>query len=109
MVWGQPALYILQSRKMCAYCNMRTTIDLPDALYRRAKLVALERRTTLKALVASGLEKELGITSVDERKRLTQAPIRLAEDSPLYQSPMIDDSCNNQEEADKLNEVYRRR
>ncbi len=88
---------------------MRTTLDLPDTLYRRAKLVALERRTTLKALIASGLEKELGITSSDKTKRLKQAPVRLAEDSPLYHSPIIDPSTSEEDEARKLNEVYRRR
>ena len=88
---------------------MRTTLDLPDALFRRAKLVALERRTTLKALITSGLEKELGISSTDKAKRLTRAPIRLAEDSPLYQSPLIDESKTDEEEAAQLNEVYRRR
>jgi hypothetical protein len=33
---------------------MKTTLDLPDALLRRAKRKALETNTTLKALVISG-------------------------------------------------------
>jgi hypothetical protein len=35
---------------------MKTTIDLPDDVFYRAKLVAAQRRTTLKALFISGLE-----------------------------------------------------
>lgn len=38
---------------------MKTTLDLPDALLRRAKRKALESNTTLKALVISGLKREL--------------------------------------------------
>ena len=33
----------------------KTTIDLPDDLLHRAKIVAAERRTTLKELVVAGL------------------------------------------------------
>ena len=38
---------------------MRTTIDLPDALYRRAKIRAAERGTTLRALLVDSLEVHL--------------------------------------------------
>ncbi len=38
---------------------MKTTLDLPDTLLRRAKRKALETNTTLKALVISGLRREL--------------------------------------------------
>ncbi|MBI3247535.1 MAG: hypothetical protein HYZ50_13615 [Deltaproteobacteria bacterium] len=38
---------------------MRTTIDIPEPLYRKAKLRAVERRTSLKALVLKALEQEL--------------------------------------------------
>jgi len=38
---------------------MKTTIDLPDALYRRARIAAAERSTTLRALVIEALEGEL--------------------------------------------------
>jgi hypothetical protein len=34
---------------------MKTTIDLPDSLFHRAKIAAAERRTTLKDLVIAGL------------------------------------------------------
>lgn len=35
---------------------MKTTIDLPDGLFYRAKVTAARRRTTLKHLVMEGLE-----------------------------------------------------
>jgi len=35
---------------------MKTTIDLPDEILHRAKVVAAQRRTTLKELFVSGLE-----------------------------------------------------
>ncbi len=35
---------------------MKTTIDFPDELLYRAKVVAAERRTTLRELVVKGLE-----------------------------------------------------
>ena len=35
---------------------MKTTIDFPDELLHRAKVVAAERRTTLRELVVRGLE-----------------------------------------------------
>ena len=38
---------------------MKTTIDIPDALYRKAKIRAVETGRTLKELVVVSLEKEL--------------------------------------------------
>ena len=89
---------------------MRTSIEIPDALFARAKRVALERRTTLKALVASGLEKELGIAAEDGRRRLSGPVLSLGEDSPLYRSPLIDEQADDgKSEAEQLDEVYRGR
>lgn len=42
---------------------MKTTIDIPDVLYKRAKIRAVETGRTLKDLVLSSLEKELDPTS----------------------------------------------
>jgi hypothetical protein len=42
---------------------MKTTIDLPDEILHRAKIVAAQRRTTLKELVIRGLEL---VTTSDE-------------------------------------------
>jgi len=38
---------------------MKTTIDLPDELLHRAKVVAAQRKTTLKELVLSGLKQQI--------------------------------------------------
>ncbi len=38
---------------------MKTTLDLPDDLMHRAKIVAAQRRTTLRQLFMSGLERVL--------------------------------------------------
>jgi hypothetical protein len=35
---------------------MKTTIELPDALFHRAKVLAAQRKTTLKQLMVEGLE-----------------------------------------------------
>lgn len=35
---------------------MKTTIDFPDALLQRAKLVAVQRKTTLKDIVLQGVD-----------------------------------------------------
>jgi hypothetical protein len=50
---------------------LKTTIDLPDALFYRAKAVATRRRTTLKSLVIQGLEKTLGEPAEGEPAPLT--------------------------------------
>lgn len=39
---------------------MKTTIDLPEEMVRRAKIEAAKRGTTLKNLVIQGLEEVLG-------------------------------------------------
>ena len=88
---------------------MRTTLDIPDLLFHRAKRAALDQNTTLKALVARGLEKELGISANDTPPRLAGPLITLGADSPLHHS-MVDRDLNRDEsEASELNEVYRRR
>ena len=38
---------------------MKTTIDIPEPLYRQAKIRAVEKGTSLKALVLNALEQEL--------------------------------------------------
>lgn len=39
---------------------METTIDIPDPLYRKAEIRAVEQSTSLKDLLLRGLERELG-------------------------------------------------
>ncbi len=53
--------------------NMKTTIDLLDALLERAKRVASEEGTTLKALVELGLRRV-----IDERRPVPPFKLRRA-------------------------------
>jgi hypothetical protein len=64
---------------------MRTTIDMPDALYRRTKAVAALRGSSLKDLIIRAIEKEvLGPSRVSERKTRLKLPhIRLSEGRKL--------------------------
>ena len=41
------------------YGCMKTTIDIPDPLYRQAKIRAVEQSTSLKDILLRGLEREL--------------------------------------------------
>lgn len=56
---------------------MKTTIDLPDEVLHRAKIVAAQRRTTLKELFLTGLELVM--------KTDAEAPARQAARSRLRQ------------------------
>lgn len=54
---------------------MKTTVDLPSDLVVEAKKAAVERRTTLKTLIESGLRKELEQSSHNPKKlRIVTAP-----------------------------------
>ena len=51
---------------------MKTTIDLPEDVLRRAKIVAVQRKTTLKELVITGLNLAISpeVTPVDQASPL---------------------------------------
>ena len=61
---------------------MRTTLDLPDEILRRAKIEAVERGSTLRQLVIDALQREMAGTE-RPRKCLERPPIKLAADAPL--------------------------
>lgn len=61
---------------------MRTTLDLPDDLLRRAKIEAVERGATLRQLVVDALQREMANTE-RPRKRLTKPPVKPSADAPL--------------------------
>ena len=42
---------------------MKKTIDIPESLYKRAKIRAIERGKTLKQIVLASLERELPLTT----------------------------------------------
>lgn len=44
---------------LCETGFMRTTIDLPDALFRQTKAIAALRGSSLKDLIARAIEKEV--------------------------------------------------
>jgi hypothetical protein len=88
---------------------MRTTLDIPDDLLKRAKIVAVERGATLRELVTDALRRELE-GSPPPRRRLTKPPIRLAADSPLRSmSTEQIKEIEAEDEANALRAVYRRR
>jgi hypothetical protein len=61
---------------------MKTTIEIPDAVARRAKILAAERHTTLRGLVLLGLEKVLNeeqMTAKERSERLFAAMDQLTD------------------------------
>ena len=58
-------------------CGVKTTIDIPDGLYRRAKIRAMETGRTLKDLVLTSLEMELDPVSPAEPEKTTWANRKL--------------------------------
>ena len=48
---------------------MKTTIELPDSIVKKAKVIAAERRTTLRALVLQGLEHVISEKHVEAKDR----------------------------------------
>lgn len=89
---------------------MRTTVELPDDLLKRAKRFALENDVTLKDVMIQGLERVLALAGGKERRRMEVAPIRLSADSPLRRLSLEDiEKIEAEDEARHLNEVYRGR
>lgn len=62
---------------------MRTTLDLPDEVLRRAKIAAVERGSSLRQLVIDALRHEIEAPSQSRRRRMTSPPVKLAADAPL--------------------------
>ncbi|MEM7698834.1 MAG: hypothetical protein AAF236_10555 [Verrucomicrobiota bacterium] len=62
---------------------MKTTIELPDALLQRAKVVSARRKTTLKNLVIEGLESILEEPRAPEPVSLTPEQEEKFEIGPL--------------------------
>ena len=61
---------------------MKTTIELPDSIVRKAKVIAAKRRTTLRALVVQGLEHvitEKHVSAKDRAKKLFAAMDKVPE------------------------------
>jgi hypothetical protein len=89
---------------------MRTTLDLPEDLMKRAKIAAVKRGSTLRDLVAEGLRRLLADQAAPERRRMTEAPIKLP---PGRTIPVRSNSelarIFEQDDIGHLNDVYRGR
>jgi hypothetical protein len=89
---------------------MRTTLDLPDDLMKRAKIAAVQRGSTLRDLVAEALRRLLAEQPVPKRKRMTEAPIKLP---PGHTIPIRSNieiaQLFDQDDITHLNDVYRGR
>jgi hypothetical protein len=74
---------------------MKTTIDIPDAIYKKAKIRAIERGQTLKDIVLTSLIKELEPPSsipatgqsFMERRKLLPEFVRFEADGSFTPSP----------------------
>src|ERR1700688_4893625 len=89
---------------------MGLSFDLPDSLVTRAKITALKRGSTLRDLVAEGLRRVLSDEQYVQRKRMTEAPVKLP---PGHSVPVLSNSeiatLFDQEDLTNLNDVYRGR
>jgi hypothetical protein len=89
---------------------MRSTFDLPDDLVKRAKIAAIKRGSTLRDLVAEGLRRVLKDQAPPERRRMTEAPVKLP---PGHTIPIRSNTeiaqMFEQEDIASLNDVYRGR
>ena len=66
--------------------SVRTTIDIPSALFRKTKAISALRGISLKALIVSAIEKKVsGATGVSAGKkaRMKLPLVRLKGDRPL--------------------------
>jgi hypothetical protein len=62
---------------------MRTTLDLPDDILRKAKIAAVERGSSLRQLVIDALRREMESFQGARRRRISKAPVTLVPDAPL--------------------------
>ena len=56
---------------------MKTTIEVPDELMRRVKMLAIQRNQKLKDAVAQLLEAGMTVTPADARPERAPRPVRL--------------------------------
>lgn len=90
--------------------DMRTTLDLPDELLKRAKIAAIERGMTLRDLVAEGLKQTLEGKRPAPRRRAKLPNIPIARDAPILRMTVEDvKALEAEQDAEHLRAVYRRR
>jgi len=89
---------------------MRTTLDLPEELLRRAKIAAVERGCTLRALFARALERELRQPAPEPSSPPELPLLEVRDDCPVLQlQPEELEAIDSDDEAEKALEVHRRR
>jgi hypothetical protein len=54
---------------------MKTTVEITDDLFKAAKALAIERRTTLRAIIEEGLRAVIGDTSRRDRFELKDGSV----------------------------------
>ena len=54
---------------------MRTTIDMPDALFRKTKAVAALRGSSMKELIIQAVERELANASPPAKRKRVKLPL----------------------------------
>ena len=54
---------------------MRTTIDMPDALFRKTKAVAALRGSSMKELIIQAVERELANISPPAKRKRVKLPL----------------------------------
>lgn len=91
---------------------MRTTLDLPDDILRRAKIAATERGYTLRQLIIDALRREIEGAAPGHRRRMTSPPVELSADAPLRTlSPeavkRIDSEVDAEAEAARARALHR--
>lgn len=88
---------------------MRTTIELPDAVFRRAKRVAADQGCTLKDLMTRAIERELATPSV-VRERRPLPSIYVSADAPiLHMTPDELAQADLEAEQERAHALPRRR
>jgi hypothetical protein len=63
---------------LCFYVSikvMRTTIDLPDALFRKTKATAAMRGSSMKDLIVRAVEREVGHTPARAKAKRAKLPV----------------------------------
>jgi hypothetical protein len=63
---------------LCYTGGMRTTLDLPDALFRRTKALAATRGSSMKELIIRAIEREVnaeGPVVTDHKPRRVELPL----------------------------------
>ncbi len=66
---------------------MRTTIDMPDALYRRTKAVAALRGSSLKDLIVQAVEREVSASKPSPKPKAKRACLPLMKS---WKGPKLD-------------------